>query len=375
MTTRRIGWVVLGVIGCGRDPGVGRPPSVAIAAPVAAPVVVPVDAAPVVDAAAAPDPGASSPAAGPPIASWRAAPSPTAPSSPACVVAGDRFVQYADLDPHGDPRFCLWWHLGNAGFPDVGCWRVELAAGRYVAEGGVWFATPQPQRVGSGGPAWDNAGSWRAAWHDGVVAFCRGATCQRVAIAQAPDVFEDQIAIDDHARLAVVPRGGVAGASGPSKAHAFSTYDLATGREVASFTIPDRHAGATLGGFVGPSLFVTDCDDHGGRCAWRLHDPRGGRDLGAVGGDRPLGAGGTAVMIDATRFAAVAGDRLVVQDAATGQVTARRTLPRAAGLAADDVALGGAAGIVVIGPDGRVLLVDPTTAQVTRTIVPPRCRL
>jgi anaerobic selenocysteine-containing dehydrogenase len=95
--------------------------------------------------------------------------------------------------------------------------------------------------------------------------------------------------------------------------------------------------------------------------------------LGAVGGPHPLGAGGTAALIDDARFAAVAGAHLVVQDAATAKVTASVELPRAAKLRADYVVFQGASGLLLPGPDGRVVLVDPASGKITRTILPPPC--
>jgi hypothetical protein len=80
------------------------------------------------------------------IAKWSTTPIDGHASSPTCVHASDRMIQYAELDGDRAARFCLWWNLKNQGFPDVGCWSVDLATGSYHSEGGVWFVTPQPGR-------------------------------------------------------------------------------------------------------------------------------------------------------------------------------------------------------------------------------------
>jgi hypothetical protein len=88
----------------------------------------------------------------PTIASWSSEPRHTpGSSSPSCITGPTRFIQYADLDAHGSPRFCVWSspELSTA---TVGCWRVELATGTYVAETGVWFSAPQPERADPRGP-------------------------------------------------------------------------------------------------------------------------------------------------------------------------------------------------------------------------------
>jgi len=82
----------------------------------------------------------------PTIAKWSTKPIEGHALSPACVHANDRMIQYAELDGDRAARFCLWWNLKNQGFPDVGCWSVDLATGTYHSEGGVWFVTPQPGR-------------------------------------------------------------------------------------------------------------------------------------------------------------------------------------------------------------------------------------
>jgi len=86
------------------------------------------------------------------LASWSSHP-PAAkyPASPRCIVSPRRFIQYADLDAQGSPRFCLW---SSPDLPTAltGCWRVELATGAYVAETGVWFSAPQPLRDDPRGP-------------------------------------------------------------------------------------------------------------------------------------------------------------------------------------------------------------------------------
>ena len=287
--------------------------------------------------------------------------------APGCVAARDRFIQYAELDG-GALRMCLWWNLGKAGFPDVGCWRVDLATGRYDGQGGVWFSSPQPARVGLGGglPRSSSAVSTRARWGADKLELCREAACKRAVLPRPVGIHEEQVVFDDAGQLAVVPLGA------RDKAHAFATFDVASGAELAIFSIPDRHAGAEAVGFAGRSLVVTDCDDRSAACTWELYAPLTGMRIAAVGGDKPLGDGGTAVMLDAHRFAAVAGTHLVVQDAETGEVTARLELPRS-GLDADDVAFFGDAGLVVASPDARVLLVDPATATIKKTIAPPRC--
>lgn len=58
---------------------------------------------------------------------------------------------------------------------------------------------------------------------------------------------------------------------------------------------------------------------------------------------------------------------LVVQDAVTASVE----LPRAARVRADYVVFKGTGGLVVPGPDGRAVLVDPVAGKITRTIMPP----
>ena len=305
----------------------------------------------------------------PRIATWSSKPAGSErPRSPACIARGDRFIQYADLDAGGALRFCLWWNLGRPEQPDVGCWRVDLATGSYAGEVGVWFSAAQPLRVGAGGPSL-GTGAVTARWRDGSLEICRGVACRRLPFQQSPGTYDEDIAVDRGGQLAVVPLGGAPG----GKAREFATVDLTTDTQLATWRVSARHDVA-LAGFVGPSVMVTDCDPHaGGACTWDLYNPRSGARLGAVGGSHPLGTGGTAALIDDARFAAVAGAHLVVQDASTAKVTASIELPRAAKLRADYVVFQGAGGLVLPGPDGRVVLVDPVAGKITRTLVPPPC--
>jgi hypothetical protein len=84
------------------------------------------------------------------IATWSSTSRPDALPSPACIHANDRMIQYADLDADHDARFCIWFHLDRGGFPDVGCWRVDLTADTYHPETGVWFSSPQPPHEDDG---------------------------------------------------------------------------------------------------------------------------------------------------------------------------------------------------------------------------------
>ncbi|MEO7733967.1 MAG: hypothetical protein ABIY55_23590 [Kofleriaceae bacterium] len=284
--------------------------------------------------------------------------------SPACITASDRFVQYADLDGHGAPRFCLWWSLAAVA-PEVGCWRVELATGTYVAEGGVWFSTPQPPRVGTGGPALPSS-PLTAHWRDAGLDICRGPDCRRFPYPPPPDRHDEDVAIDAAGSLAVVPL-----ADPPSAGtRDFATVELASGARLATLHLRDR-GNLEIAGFIGSSLMVTDCDlAPNAACVWDLYDPRRGIRLAAVGGAKPLGSGGTAALVDAQHVAAVAGHALVIQDLATGQVTATLALPGT--LRADYVVFPAPGGVLALGPDGRVVLVDPA-GKITRTIAPPRC--
>jgi hypothetical protein len=262
----------------------------------------------------------------------------------------------------------LWWNLSRPEQPDVGCWRVDLDTGIYVGEVGVWFSAPQPLRVGAGGPALE-AGAVTARWRGESLEICRAAACRGLPFQQPPGTYDEDIAVDRGGHLAVVPLAVAPG----GKQRTFASVDLATDAQIATWRVAARHDVA-LAGFVGPSLMVTDCDPRaGGACAWDLYDPRTGARLGAVGGPHPLGAGGTAALLDGARFAAVAGARLVVQDAATAKVTASIELPRAPKLRADYVVFERAGGLVLPGPDGRVVLVDPAAGKITRAILPPPC--
>jgi hypothetical protein len=209
-----------------------------------------------------------------------------------------------------------------------------------------------------------------ARWRDDGLEICRDAACRLFALPKPPDSQGDEVVFDGQGRIAVVPLGR---APGGGNASAFATLNLTTGARVAALTIRDRHHGAEAIGFAGPSLMVTDCDERATVCNWDLYDPRAGTRIAAVGGAHPLGAGGTAEVIDQERFAAVAGTRLVVQEAATGKVTASLDLPKVQKLRASYVVLIGAGGLVVPGPDGRVVLVDPQQGKITRTIMPPPC--
>jgi len=79
-------------------------------------------------------------------------------------------IQYADLDADHDARFCLWSNLASEALPDVGCWRVDLTAGTYHPETGVWFSSPQPPHA--------DDGSTTAALADGRSATLLGARLQ-----------------------------------------------------------------------------------------------------------------------------------------------------------------------------------------------------
>ena len=305
---------------------------------------------------------------GPPvtIASWSSTPNQLA--SPACIIGGnDRFIQYADDAESGALRFCLWWNVDKTGNSDAGCWRVDLATGDYAGQGGVWFSSRQPQRVGFGGGAGASAADANATWHDDGVDVCRGTACKRVALTKPADAEAHDFAFDAAGSLAVVPLGPGA------KARVFATIDMATGKQVATLTIANRHDGAEAVGFLGSALVVTDCDDRGDHCAWDLYDPHSGKRIAAVGGASPLGSGGTAVTLDAQRFAAVAGAHLVVQTT-TGAVTASVELPRPPKIHSEYVAFAHDASLAMLGPDGRVVFVDPTTGSIIRTIMPPACK-
>jgi hypothetical protein len=356
--SRAMRWVVIMAIGCGHA---SEPAKVARPAHDAAPA----DARPADASVAVAEPTVPTAV----LARWSS--KPATPASPACISGGnDRFIQYADADEPGALRFCLWWNLAKEGMPDTGCWRVDLRTGEYVGQGGVWFSTPQPPRVGLGG---GDAAAVRAApaptarWRDDGVELCRGTACKRVLLAKPPNAEEHEVVFDDAGTLASVPLGGSA------KAHAFATIDVATGTQLATVTIADRHAGAEVVGFIGPTLLVTDCDDKADTCAWDLYDARGGTRIAAVGGKAPLGAGGTAVALDAQRFAAVAGTHLVVQTAA-GAVTANVQLPRPPTLRASYVVFAHDPEVIALGPDGRVVIVDAGVGKIGHTLAPPACK-
>ena len=287
--------------------------------------------------------------------------------SPACVTAHDRFIQYADDAERGALRFCLWWNLEKTGNSDASCWRVDLATGDYAGQGGVWFSTRQPMRVGFGGGAGASARDATATWRDHGIDVCRGTACKRVALTRPPGAEEHDIAFDATGSLAVVPLGPAA------KTRAFATIDVATGTQVATLTIANRHEGAEVAGFLGSALAITDCDERADTCAWDLYDPRSGKRIAAVGGASPLGAGGTAVTLDAQRFAAVAGAHLVVQTTA-GAVTASLQLPRPPKVRSEYVVFAHDTSLALLGPDGRVVFADPTAGAITRTIMPPPCQ-
>jgi hypothetical protein len=125
-------WLVLALAAC--DAGRGPAPA-PIPPPPPPPPPKPAPAPPPRDTEVAPT-----------IARWSTKPIEGHASSPTCVHANDRMIQYAELDGDRAARFCLWWNLKNEGFPDVGCWSVDLATGTYRSEGGVWFSSPQPGR-------------------------------------------------------------------------------------------------------------------------------------------------------------------------------------------------------------------------------------
>jgi hypothetical protein len=362
---------VLAVAACS-PPGEPRatPPAIAPAR-AAAPNA---GAAPVTGAAAPSDPAVSAETVASqlepssPIARWRSVPVDTehAPS-PACIVGrSDRFIQYADLDARGDPRFCLWWNL-NQGAPDVGCWRINLASETYVAEGGVWFSAPQPLRVGTGGPALPSS-PLAARWRDAALEICRGTACRVLAFARPPDRHDEDVALDAEGQLAVVPLADPPGA----KTRSFATVELASGTRLATMQLAD-HGSLVVAGFLGSALIVTDCDgpERAG-CVWDLYDARRGVRIAAVGGAKPLGSGGTVALVDEHHLAAVAGHTLVIQELATGKVTARLALPSPGAHRADYVVFPAPGGVLALGPDGRVVFVDPA-GKITRTILPPRC--
>jgi hypothetical protein len=271
----------------------------------------------------------------------------------------DTFIQYADLDDEAALRFCLWWHLAKPDFPDVGCWRVDLGTGTYQAQTGVWFSAAQPLRVGTGGPALPGR-MLETRWADGGLDVCDG-RCRHFELQHSGE--ETDVIFDAEGRRAVTGLGQ----------SRFATLDVATGKVVATFEIQKRHAGAEAVAFAGPSLMATDCDDKGNACAWDLYDPASGAHIAAVGGAHPLGAGGSAAMIDAQRFAAVSGTHLVAQDAASGKLLWSIELPRVPRLKASYVIFRTTRSLVLASPDGHILFVDPALGRVTRTLSPPRC--
>lgn len=307
---------------------------------------------------------AAEPPASPPLATWSA--KRVEQTSPACSAGvADRFIQYADRSEEGALHLCLWWHLRKTP-PDVGCWRIDLQTGAYESQGGVWFSAPQPLRVGAGGGPSLPGAELTAAPIDGGIQVCRGAQCRPFAL---PGVLREdrELVFDARGELAAVPLERT------KKARAASFALLALdGGVPTTFAIADRHEGAEAVAFAGGALMTTDCDARDDACDWALYEPRSGKRIAAVGGSRPLGAGGTAAMLDARRFAAVAGNHLVIQDAATGEVTARLELPKSLGRA-DYVVLERAGTVVAAGPDGRIMFIDPTAGKMTRTISPPPC--
>lgn len=86
------------------------------------------------------------------VASWSSLPGDqTRPAWPTCITNHTRFIQYADRDANGSPRFCVW-SSPDLSKARIGCWRVDLVTGTYVPETGVWFSAPVPQRDDRRGP-------------------------------------------------------------------------------------------------------------------------------------------------------------------------------------------------------------------------------
>src|SRR5271154_2909003 len=82
---------------------------------------------------------------------------------------------------------------------------ADEAAPARCRQGGVWFSTRQPMRVGFGGGAGAPAPDANATWHDDGVDVCRGTACKRVALTRPADALKHDVAFDAAGSLAFVP--------------------------------------------------------------------------------------------------------------------------------------------------------------------------
>lgn len=99
------------------------------------------------------------------------------------------------------------------------------------------------------------------------------------------------------------------------------TFDLRTGKRIASFTSGPKRSSCNTLAFAGDTLVIgegSDCASPA-RTAWLAS--KTGKKIGEVGGDAPLVIGTMApVSGNDFAFAALAGDRVVIQDVVTGKV-------------------------------------------------------
>jgi hypothetical protein len=209
---RALGAIAVSVaIACSRGEPSGDPVAHGSPPPPPSPSpVAPLDATPRDPALAV----AAPPVAGPPepqVARWSARPRDGQPSSPRCLpLVRDRFIQYADLDATGDPRFCVWWNLANVGSADVACWRVELATGAYIGETGVWFAAPVPPRSDDGGStvALDDHRFATVAKTSFVIRDVSGKVLTRIALPPTPRLHADDVVLGSAEHLIVLDATG-----------------------------------------------------------------------------------------------------------------------------------------------------------------------
>lgn len=102
------------------------------------------------------------------------------------------------------------------------------------------------------------------------------------------------------------------------------TFDLQTGKRIASFRTGPKKSSCNTLDFAGDTLVIGEPSDcaQPTRTAWLA--TRTGKKIAAVGGDAPLTLGSIAHVTGNTyAFAALTGDTIVLQDVITGKVTRR----------------------------------------------------
>ncbi len=172
--------------------------------------------------------------------------------------------------------------------------------------------------------------------------------------------------------VSAVNRSGTLAAFGTQAPHRQSqveTFDVATGKHLATFKLPIKGGMCMFLAFAGDTLDITqsECGTPGGT-EWLA--TKTGKKIAPLGGNSPINSNSPPVHVSGNTyaFAPATGEVVVLQDVVTGKVVQRIAVDKAAG--SDSATLvGDAMHLVLVHAGARagdLVIIDVATGKITR---------